>query len=93
MPLKLALFEDIDEFGRLQPLRIRQNRWWARPVTVEGAMPWHAPITENPGLGDTEIWEIYNVTEDAHPVHVHLVHFEVLNMSGTAISSPTRITR
>jgi spore coat protein A len=42
-------------------------------------MPWHTPITENPGPGDTEIWEIYNATGDAHPVHVHLVHFEVIN--------------
>ena len=80
---KLALFEGKDEFGRLQPLL-----GTAEPVvdmagnTVEGAMPWHTPITENPGLGDTEIWEIYNATEDAHPVHVHLVHFEVLNREG-----------
>lgn len=80
---KLALFEGKDEFGRLQPLL-----GTAEPVTdmagnvVTGAMPWHTPITENPGLGDTEIWEIYNSTEDAHPVHVHLVHFEVLNREG-----------
>ena len=46
---------------------------------VKGAGSWHSPITENPGLGDTEEWEIYNATGDAHPVHVHLVHFEVLN--------------
>jgi FtsP/CotA-like multicopper oxidase with cupredoxin domain len=46
---------------------------------IEGSIPWHVPITENPGVGDTEIWEIYNVTGDAHPMHVHLVHFKVLN--------------
>ena len=77
---KLALFEGSDEYGRLQPLL-----GTAEPVTdvegnvVNGSMPWHTPITENPGLGDTEIWEIYNATGDAHPVHVHLVHFEVLD--------------
>lgn len=76
---KLALFEGTDEFGRLQPLL-----GTAEPVydvegnSVEGAIAWHSPITENPGLGDTEIWEIYNATGDAHPVHVHLVHFEVI---------------
>lgn len=76
---KLALFEGTDEHGRLQPLL-----GTAEPVTdvegniVDGAMPWHTPITENPGVGDTEIWEIYNATGDAHPVHVHLVHFEVI---------------
>lgn len=41
--------------------------------------PWMADITENPGTGTTEIWEIYNFTEDAHPIHMHLVEFEVFN--------------
>jgi FtsP/CotA-like multicopper oxidase with cupredoxin domain len=37
------------------------------------------PITENPALGSTEIWEIYNFTEDAHPIHIHEVQFQVVN--------------
>ena len=80
---KLALFEGSDNHGRLQPLL-----GTAEPVvdvtgaTVDGAMPWFTPITENPGVGDTEIWEVYNATGDAHPVHVHLVHFEVINREG-----------
>jgi spore coat protein A len=43
---------------------------------------WSSPITENPVLGDTEIWEVYNFTADAHPIHVHLVKFEVVNREG-----------
>ena len=80
---KLALFEGTDEFGRLQPLV-----GTAEPVvdvegnTVTGALAFHSPITENPGVGDTEIWELYNATGDAHPIHVHLVHFEVMNREG-----------
>jgi FtsP/CotA-like multicopper oxidase with cupredoxin domain len=35
-------------------------------------------VTENPTLGDTEQWEIYNFTADAHPIHLHLVRFQVL---------------
>ncbi|PLX93586.1 MAG: copper oxidase [Desulfuromonas sp.] len=35
-------------------------------------------VTENPTLGQTENWEIYNFTEDAHPIHLHLVRFEVV---------------
>ena len=38
--------------------------------------------TETPRLGDTEIWEIYNATGDAHPIHLHLVHFEILDRQG-----------
>jgi FtsP/CotA-like multicopper oxidase with cupredoxin domain len=45
---------------------------------MEGSIAWHSPTTENPKLGDVEEWEIWNVTGDAHPVHLHLVNFEIL---------------
>jgi FtsP/CotA-like multicopper oxidase with cupredoxin domain len=45
---------------------------------MEGSIAWHSPTTENPALDTTERWEIWNVTGDAHPVHLHLVHFEIL---------------
>lgn len=34
-------------------------------------------VTENPALNAIEEWEIYNFTVDAHPIHLHLVRFEV----------------
>jgi spore coat protein A, manganese oxidase len=40
---------------------------------------WEDAITENPALGATEIWEIHNFTEDAHPIHIHEVQFQVVN--------------
>jgi spore coat protein A len=36
-------------------------------------------ITEQPRIGSTELWEIVNLTEDAHPIHTHLVQFQILN--------------
>jgi hypothetical protein len=45
---------------------------------MEGSIAWHSPTTETPALGSTEEWEVWNVTGDAHPVHLHLVHFEVI---------------
>jgi FtsP/CotA-like multicopper oxidase with cupredoxin domain len=45
---------------------------------MNGSIAWHSPTTENPALDMTEEWEIWNVTGDAHPVHLHLVHFEIL---------------
>jgi spore coat protein A len=36
---------------------------------------WDDPITETPRAGSTEIWRIINRTDDAHPMHVHLVQF------------------
>jgi Putative multicopper oxidases len=41
--------------------------------------PWHAPITENPVIDTTEIWEFVNLTEDTHPIHIHLVRFQILD--------------
>jgi spore coat protein A len=77
---RLALFEGLDEYGRLQPMLgtaeptidVAGNR-------VNGSLGWFQPITENPGLNDTEIWEIYNATEDAHPIHLHLVFFQIID--------------
>jgi FtsP/CotA-like multicopper oxidase with cupredoxin domain len=75
---RVALFEGMDEFGRLQPLLgVAEPTVDAAGDTVNGAIAWHSPTTENPALGATEIWEIYNATGDAHPVHLHLVNFQV----------------
>jgi spore coat protein A len=41
--------------------------------------PWHMPITEKPTLGTTEIWELVNLTDDSHPIHLHLVRFQILD--------------
>lgn len=50
-------------------------------------------VTESPKLGEVEEWQIYNFTEDAHPVHLHLVRFEVISrtlMDGSPGSSGSR---
>ncbi len=41
--------------------------------------PWHMPVTEKPVLGTTEIWEFVNLTDDSHPIHLHLVRFQILD--------------
>jgi FtsP/CotA-like multicopper oxidase with cupredoxin domain len=40
---------------------------------------WMDDVSENPAVGATEVWEFYNTTADAHPMHVHEVAFEVVN--------------
>ena len=40
---------------------------------------WHEPVTEQPKLNTTEIWEFVNLTEDVHPMHLHLVRFQILD--------------
>ena len=40
---------------------------------------WHEPISENPRLNTTEIWSLINPTDDSHPIHLHLVRFQILD--------------
>jgi FtsP/CotA-like multicopper oxidase with cupredoxin domain len=46
------------------------------PVTVNGLTNY---VSEIPSEGDTELWEIVNLTADAHPIHTHLTQFQLLN--------------
>jgi spore coat protein A len=46
-----------------------------------GPLPWEATTSETPTLGSTEIWRIVNLTADAHPMHLHLVRFQVIDRS------------
>ncbi len=48
-------------------------------IGLLGNARWHEPITEDPKAGSTEIWSFVNITGDVHPLHVHLVRFQVLN--------------
>ncbi len=43
------------------------------------ATRWHQPGTERPLLDSVEIWSFVNLTEDAHPIHLHLVRFQILD--------------
>lgn len=40
---------------------------------------WRDPVSEQPRLGDTEIWELVNLTDDTHPIHLHEVRFRILD--------------
>ena len=48
---------------------------------------WMDPVTENPALGATEVWEFYNTTGDAHPMHIHETVFEVVNREGLVLNT------
>jgi len=48
---------------------------------------WMDPVTENPAVGATEVWEFYNTTGDAHPMHIHETIFEVVNREGLVLNT------
>jgi FtsP/CotA-like multicopper oxidase with cupredoxin domain len=48
---------------------------------------WDEPITETPSVGAVEIWELHNFTQDAHPIHIHEITFEILDRQAFGDSS------
>jgi spore coat protein A, manganese oxidase len=90
---KLALIElagtgDDGSEGPIEALLGNVGPDFFDPTTPEGVWTerkWAEPVTENPALGATEIWEFYNTTGDAHPMHVHEVVFEVVNREGLVL--------
>ena len=49
-----------------------------QPMLLNGAH-WNEPVSENPRLNSVEIWSLINVTDDSHPIHLHLVRFQILD--------------
>jgi FtsP/CotA-like multicopper oxidase with cupredoxin domain len=54
---------------------------------------WMDDITENPVVGATEIWEMYNATADAHPIHIHETAFEVIDRQKISVDHKTQEVR
>src|SRR2546430_7639101 len=46
-------------------------------------------MTELPRVGSTEVWEFLNLTVDAHPIHIHLIQFQLVNRQAVAIDPNT----
>ncbi|NUB92271.1 multicopper oxidase domain-containing protein [Haloterrigena sp. SYSU A121-1] len=66
----LTLATGSDEYGRMK--HFLGNREQSSGYALDD------PVTEEPELGSTEIWSIANNTAMSHPMHLHLVHFQVL---------------
>jgi FtsP/CotA-like multicopper oxidase with cupredoxin domain len=62
----LVLNEVLDPISK-QPLRVQ----------IDGKA-FEAPVTETPKRGTVEVWQFINTTVDAHPMHLHLVQFKVV---------------
>ena len=78
----LALVEEMSAFFDNAPSAALLGTVDGDPaIELAHTMPmmWREPVTENPGVGDTEVWEFFNATGDAHPMHIHEVLFEVVN--------------
>ena len=71
--------------GRRSTPAISSSASSTRPTPFENPIiglinaPWSDPVTETPQAGSVEIWRIINTTGDAHPIHIHLVQFQILD--------------
>lgn len=63
---RLALGEQDDADGNAMSMRL------------DGKM-WSDPISEKPRQHSTETWSFVNITGDAHPIHLHLVRFQIID--------------
>ncbi len=72
MPMGMPLMWN-DTMGMSTPMQ----------VTLQNGGIVTVPVTENPvitnGVAPIEEWNMYNFTMDAHPIHLHLVRFQVIN--------------
>jgi FtsP/CotA-like multicopper oxidase with cupredoxin domain len=89
--LQLPAIAPLPATTKVRPLALLEqaSEFWDGPAEAllgevdNDGMPmhhmWFEPVTENPNVGDTEVWEFYNFTADAHPMHIHEITFEVVN--------------
>ncbi len=87
---QLTLNEVIGPGGPLEIL-VNNTKWSGKsvgPGFVNGVRPDFTPVingddttyySETTDEGKTEIWKIINLTADAHPIHLHLVQFQLLS--------------
>jgi spore coat protein A len=71
----LTLNETFDPYGRLLQMMGTNKKL---PGSSTFGRSYMDPATETPHVGDTEIWRLFNLTADTHPVHFHLVNVQVL---------------
>lgn len=81
---RLALIEKMSEHFDDAPAEALLGHVEDETDTTRG-QEWREPVTESPAVGATEVWEFYNTTADAHPMHVHETVFEVVNRQPIAI--------
>ena len=76
---KLTLNEDFDEYGRLlQRLGTYTSKSTNNQSNPTWALSYEEDPTETPVAGATEVWAIYNLSMDVHPIHFHLVNVQVI---------------
>ncbi len=78
LPLTLNTIPVLTPNATTRTLTLFEVKGPAGPLEVllDGQI-WDNPISELPRVGSTEEWQVVNLTADAHPIHLHLVQFQL----------------
>ena len=86
-----AVLRPVERIGEKQSIRTREmtlNEFdgdnGEAMVMLLNRKHWAEPVTEIVKLDSTEIWSLINLTEDTHPIHLHLVRFQILDRQSFA---------
>jgi FtsP/CotA-like multicopper oxidase with cupredoxin domain len=91
---RLALLEKASEFFEDSPVEALLGTVDGDPSSAPAPTTpreWMDPVTENPAVGATEVWEYYNATADAHPMHIHEVTFQVVNRQNIVVQEDATV--
>ncbi len=91
---RLALIEEMSMYFADAPAAAMLGTVMGNPAADPSAWMmhmWADPITENPAVGAIEVWELYNATADAHPMHIHEVLFEVVDRQTIFVNEADRM--
>lgn len=84
-----AVLRDIERSPESRAIRRREmtlnqfdNEYGEAMTMLLNRKHWAEPVSEIVKLDSTEIWSFVNLTEDTHPIHLHLVRFQVLDRQG-----------
>lgn len=58
---------------------VREMDKYDRRILLLDEKTWDDPITIKPQLGSIEVWNIINLANSTHPIHLHLVNFQILD--------------
>ena len=83
LPARLRPVAQVDESTAVKTRTLTLNQY-RDPATngmlmLLNATRWAATVTESAALDSVEIWSLVNLTEDVHPIHLHLVRFRILD--------------
>ena len=81
LPMREIVMKETMDPVLMVPLHVRLNELWFDEPNVG--------VEETPTAGTTEIWQWVNLTVDAHPMHMHLVQFQVVNRQAFNVATYT----